>query len=64
MPTYRYDKDTKQMVKISDRVFRTNWQEEDMPFAQRIMDGYRKCEERGQRYYGKAANIKKIWGVT
>ena len=65
MPTYRWDRETQQMVKIADRVYRrTGWEDQDKPFASKIMDGYRKVEEKGIPYKGKAANIKRIWGVT
>jgi hypothetical protein len=63
--TYVYDASLKRTVKVSDKpAARTGWQEQDMPFAQKIMRGYRECESRGERIYGKASNIKKIWGMN
>ena len=65
MPTYVHDPATRTMVKVCDRVVRAqSWQEEDTPFARKIMNGYRKVEEKGERFYGKPANIKKIWGIN
>lgn len=60
MAVYKWDQETKQLVKISDRLFRKPTGD-GKSFKQQVLDGYRRIEERGERYYGKAENIKRIW---
>lgn len=62
MAVYRYDKETKKLVKISERSFRSPGSAMERPFHEQVMEGYRKCEEQGMRINGRPAGIKRIWG--
>lgn len=63
MPVYRYDTAAKQMVKISDRSYRSRTGTlMERPFCEQIREGYRKVEAKGQRINGTPTGIKRIWG--
>ena len=66
MARFIWDKNAEpgnQWVKYSDRSYAKPSVEArvNRPFAQQIMDGYKKCEANGQRINGNGSKIKDIW---
>ncbi len=60
MAIYKWDKETKALVKISDRSY-PRPSSAGSSLSDQVLAGYRRIEERGQRHYGTPAGIKKIW---
>lgn len=60
MAVYKWDQETKQLVKIADRSYQKP-SGDGKSFKQQVLDGYRRIEEQGKKYHGTAAGIKKIW---
>jgi len=60
--SYAWDKVARAFVKIADKPpFRGTPSLVGMNFSQKIMEGYRRCEARGDRINGRKAGIQKIW---
>lgn len=66
--SYSWDKVANKWVKVCHKPRlmgrQSTWEREDEPFAKKIMRGFRRAEERGNKTATKVKTAKALWGAN